>query len=534
MSKHSFLGPFIGHTTTSSVKIWMHNPTGESLWLCLEKGEETVCEKFEFTESNLFSDCVEFGNLSPDTVYKYQVCESEDCSKPFDLDGLEKDDLFFRTLPPPKESQEEDDRLDFLVMSCHDPDSVEPKKDGYKLWSTLPQILKENQDDGNYCIRFALLAGDQVYADKWRKEIDRAKGLQKEEVYLDVYRHYWSNLDYRKILCRLPSYLMWDDHEIMDGWGSSQEFFNRNRDDFTDKAKSLFVAADKAFTHMQGIRNPIGSLTISNGVKSHDFCFKAGHCGFIMADLRSNRDLFDGGRNGEKGKLWEPEQLDAIKDWVNSNLDSIDTLFFVTPVVMTHGTPVMEGLLMRLWNFFYTTPFINRVFKKILKKINLGDIRDDVRDSWGVEANANETEKILNFLFSLQNSTNTNINVVVLSGDIHAAGYASIYSSQTHHSGKSVIPHVVASPVGSKPFPWLLEAVYRKSSKVVRLGTEGHYTAQISHHHSHRNVVVCSVRTRENGKRKFLKIKFYLEEFPEPQIVIFDLKESSHKENIQW
>lgn len=530
MPAHSFLGPFIGHTTTNSAKVWMHNPEGKELWLSIEGAEESL--PFGFLERNLFANCVEVRGLDSDTVYRYRIWEDEQRTTPFDLQGLEPDDLYFRTLPNPK-NRGENDRLDFLVMSCHDPDPL--KEDGYGVWSALPDILRENQDDGDYCVRFALLAGDQVYADNWRGKINRAKNKQERiEVYLDVYRHYWSNLDYRKILCRLPSYLMWDDHEIMDGWGSSREFFNRNKDGFTGKAEDLFSAANETFMHMQGIRNPDGSLNIRNDVQSHDFCFKAGRCGFIMADLRSNRNLFHGGAEGENGRLWEPEQLEAIKEWVGKNLNSIDTLFFVTPVVMAHGTPAMEGWVLKAWDFFYKTPVVNRVFKKILKSINIGDIRDDIRDSWGAEANAGETEKLLDFLFSLQNSGDNNINVVVLSGDIHAAGYASIYSSREQDSDKSVIPHVVASPVGSDPFPWPVEAFYRNSCKVVNLGTEGNYAAQISHHHSHRNVVVCSVRTREEGKRQFLKIKFYLEGFPEPQIVIFDLKESSHKENIVW
>ncbi|HSP63555.1 MAG TPA: hypothetical protein VLQ90_11280 [Pyrinomonadaceae bacterium] len=31
-----------------------------------------------------------------------------------------------------------------------------------------------------------------------------------------------------------------------------------------------------------------------------------------------------------------------------------------------------------------------------------------------------------------------------------------------------------------------------------------------------------------------LKVKYYLEHFPEPQIMLFDLNRSSHRENIGW
>ncbi len=534
MSNHSFLGPFIGHTTKDSTKIWIHNPERETLWLSLaKKGTEEILrvQKFVFKEENLFSDCVELKNLEPETVYEYRIWQDERRTQSFDLQGLNAEDLFFKTLPNQKDKGE-NDRVDFLIMSCHDPDYAKSENEGYRVWSALPQILEENKGS-DYCVRFALLGGDQVYADKWRTKIEKAGSPEeREKIYLEVYRHYWSNISYRKILCRLPSYLMWDDHEIMDGWGSSIEFFNKEKTDFNEKAKDLFSAADKAFAYMQAIRNPTDSLTVKNGVKSHDFCFTVGRCGFVMADLRSNRNLFADGKDGKKGVLWKPEQLDSIKEWVEGRVGSIDTLFFVTPVVMAHGDPVAEGLLMKAWNFFYKTPVINKYAKKFLKRIHLGDIRDDIRDSWEAEANAAETDNILNFLFSLQNEKN--INTVVLSGDIHTAGYASIYSSSAQHESRSVIPHIVSSPVGSKPFPWILEAFYRSLSKIVKLGTQNKYTAQVSHHHSHRNVVVCSVRIRDNGRRQFLKVKFYLEDFPEPQIVIFDLIDSSHKENINW
>jgi hypothetical protein len=36
------------------------------------------------------------------------------------------------------------------------------------------------------------------------------------------------------------------------------------------------------------------------------------------------------------------------------------------------------------------------------------------------------------------------------------------------------------------------------------------------------------------GDDPFLKVKHYLEGFPEPQILFFDLKRGSHREAIAW
>jgi len=50
--------------------------------------------------------------------------------------------------------------------------------------------------------------------------------------------------------------------------------------------------------------------------------------------------------------------------------------------------------------------------------------------------------------------------------------------------------------------------------------------------------VVVSLRqflvARDHEPEMHLKVKYYLEHFPEPQIMLFDLNRSSHRENIVW
>lgn len=117
-----------------------------------------------------------------------------------------------------------------------------------------------------------------------------------------------------------------------------------------------------------------------------------------------------------------------------------------------------------------------------------------------------------------------------------------IYSANPAHARKAVIPHVVATPVAYKALPWPAEAIFRHLTKVVPLGesktltTSGEqqtYTAQVTHHFCYRNVVVVSLRNYE-ADESYVKVKYYLEGFPEAQIVLFDLIHSSRKEPIDW
>lgn len=165
---------------------------------------------------------------------------------------------------------------------------------------------------------------------------------------------------------------------------------------------------------------------------------------------------------------------------------------------------------------------------------SVGDIRDDIRDSWSSPENAAQADAMLDYLFDLQNSAGDPVAAVVVSGDIHTSGYATIYSSDPAHKTRPVIPHITSSSVSYTPFNWLLEAIYRHASKTVALGQKGTFSSQVSHHFTSRSVAVLSLRPMKTEGDFQLKVKYYLEGYPEPQTLIFDLEQTSHREDIAW
>jgi hypothetical protein len=208
--------------------------------------------------------------------------------------------------------------------------------------------------------------------------------------------------------------------------------------------------------------------------------------------------------------------------------------------VFSHGAPQIERSILKYW--FYVLDFINwlgrlGLLKRLLQRFSesVGDLRDDINDSWGSDVNRRETDRMLDFLFSVQNPTGEEkpVNVVILSGDIHTPGYSTIYSSTSNHSKRAAIPHVVATPVAYQPFSWIGEAIFRHLTRTVTLGEKQQYTAQVSHHFCYRNVVVVSLRNYE-ADESHLKIKYYLEGYPEPQVMLFDLNHGSRREAINW
>lgn len=522
------LGPFLGQVTENTIKIWLHfEGNHEIVYVTIHESQDSpsvALSRLDLRKENLFTDCVTIGGLKPDTRYFYKLWTNPAYSIPLPLDGITEKDLKFRTL-----SDNPEEQVDFVVMSCHNPAvSQADGFDGHAVWADLPQIIGRESNDK---VRFALLVGDQVYADEWQNLVlNEASEEKRLQHYLSAYRRFWSNIHYRRVMCSLPAVMIWDDHDITDGWGSELASFEGETSSFKKNWQNLFEAAFKSFSLMQGSRNP--APLNPNTREGLDFGFLVGKFGFIFLDLRTNRNL-------RLRRLLTEDQGYRLRKWVEDNKTKMQALFVISPVVFSHGSPVVEDLTLKAW------PLVMWIVDKVSRfgkwgkglqtkfGTSLGDIRDDIRDSWGSEENAPQTDELLDFLFRLQNDKEHPLRVVILSGDIHTSGYASIYSNDPDHALGSSIPHITSSSVSYAPFNWLLEAVYRHASKSVALGARGAYSSQISHHFCSRSVAVLSLRPQD-GNDYQLKVKYYLEGYPEPQILMFDLRTASHRENVAW
>jgi hypothetical protein len=477
------------------------------------------------TAERLWTDCVTVGGLQPDTEYVYSLWRNAACDMPVEnLDGLRKSDLRFKTLPADNDAQ-----IDFLMMSCHNPTvATQDGNEGYGVWADIPQIIGQ---DSNKSVRFALLVGDQVYADKWKDQLlsapDHATRLK---LYLQVYREFWSNIHYRRVLCALPAMMIWDDHDIFDGWGSTADSYESKKSpNMLPNYLDTFKAASEVFRVMQVSRNP--PALSEDPRDGYDCCFRMGKWGFVLLDLRTNR-------NFRLGRLMHEDQAYRIRNWVEQHKADLNGLFVISPVVFTHAAPSLDAVGTYVWPWvMWAVDAFAKKFewgKGLQRSFNdsLGDIRDDIGDSWGAPENNGQTDMILDFLFEVQNDKEHPLPVVILSGDIHTSGYANVYSSNPEHAKRASIPHITSSSVAYVPFNWILEAVYRHATKTVKLGGKDRYTSQVSHHFCNRSVAVLSIRSTAAGHQ--LKVKYYLENYPEPQILLFDLDRVSHREHISW
>ena len=144
------LRPFIGNVTASGATIWLQIPhlvkdETRTVFVTLHEGAATAqaapAGVINATYDALNAGVVRFDALKPDTVYFYKLWTDAEHKSSLDTNGLVESDLHFRTLPIGGFN----DQLDFLVMSCHDPEALtNDGADGFAVWPRIPDIINEN------------------------------------------------------------------------------------------------------------------------------------------------------------------------------------------------------------------------------------------------------------------------------------------------------------------------------------------------------------------------------------------------------
>lgn len=270
----SGIGPFIGHVTRSSARVWLRDSQGPSritIKLIRDNKKEIAKEEVEFSAELDYVAVADFEELLPDTEYRV-VVEHDNWPE-----------ALFRTDRPASAS------LRFALGSCRYLFWDNPlRRDGRLGDYIFRSILKEH---GASALDFVLFLGDQVYADPlnflWRSS--------SPEEYFALYRKAFGQPGFQELLRNVSSYMIMDDHEIRDGW---------SLDDLGPE-ESRYLAAMQAYNAYQHSRNPV----TAPGVYHYSF----ERCGFpfFVMDTRTER------RKGRE--MINFAQMDTLKRWLNAN-----------------------------------------------------------------------------------------------------------------------------------------------------------------------------------------------------------------------
>ena len=387
--------------------------------------------------------------LSPATTYRYALWGNDN--------GIERILLgqdrvhSFRTLDAA------DDVFSFAFFTCHMPYKKSlfrgsTKVHNIEMWDYLAAALRRHAADE---LQFIIGGGDQVYVDGvdsldiW-KYLNSVMGKERGKLlptvtdmvtwYRDIYRGYWGFKRVGEVFSSYPTYMIWDDHELGDGWGSYYFPGKKRKDELPDILPGL---KEKRLTKIDGheLLRRMGQAAkqaYQEYVHSHnpnpvpgeyDYFFNKGSTAFYVLDGRGHRDI-----NRDAFKILGEPQVKRFRAWLAA-LDPATTkfLFVVSAVPMVHLHTVLA----------------NSDAKALVKELGLAD---DLRDSWEHEMHQAERRAILEALFQVADK---GIRVSILSGDVHTAAVFRLRdkTSTIYQLTSSAITYNVPRPLG-----WLLGA----------------------------------------------------------------------------
>lgn len=512
-------GAIVGHTTTSSVKIWIRSRYESNCHFILVKDELSENE-LDIGNEKVDNFIADLGNK---VVYQevYSFKNRTDRSHVFHVRSLNPGTRYFYYLLSDDENLDnrivlgrqtryslktissDRNQLNFGLYSCHDPFK---KKSDSMPWKLLFEILTEKEAD------FVIGGGDQVYVDTTKTDIwkllkSRKKclwNLSKTELrksmlswYQDVYRGYWAMPHIKKVHRSFPNYMIWDDHEIMDGWGS------RTRSELSNEldtwyeweqpeknlmlADEMFEAAKTVYGQYQHSHNP------STPKDVFDYPLTQKHAEFYFMDMRGQRE-YDLERLqardgvGASDRILGKEQLTRFLDWSKSISSSTKVIYIISPVPIIH------------WTGF---------------AVNSGDVlstKDDFRDEWDHETNHLERDKILNEVFSVSHTTG--VPVVFLSGDVHMSAVFRLSNNQ-YRAAK--VFQVTSSPISRPPAPSITDLILAKEGRLKTLKEHNGYHYKRLAKFNERNFCMFNSKLLEHEELS-LEVEFYGESFDEDEI----------------
>lgn len=336
----------------------------------------------------------------------------------------------------------------------------------YIMWDRL---WDNHETDGlDYSFHGLLLCGDQIYADPiwerisyfkdhdllgWRstKKMsshtvdprDKADLIKEiENFYEDLYIASWSKAPVSRVLASIPSAMMWDDHDIIDGWGSYPKALQN-----CELFAAIFEVAKRYFELLQ-VRTRENASLISNTHYSQHISFR--NYEILILDNRSFR---------RQDQIMSDEQYEDLRR-INDS-----TLFGSCPVALEGQRVVLFAIPVPIAHLNY-----RRRVEEWLKWLVKGDFRksldDDALDHWDHHIHADEQRQLIDLIFNF-GDTHSPKYVHVLSGDVHSAGAGRIKrtSGSERYVNQAVSSAIVHKPAG-KIFQWFVDIVSTRKSRV--------------------------------------------------------------------
>lgn len=397
------LGPIVGAVTGTTAKLWFQAPeTGSYACHVFHddvKGPEVPGSpwRVQCDEATGLTAVANVDLPDPDRTYGYDIRDASGAT----VISPKRERLSFLSFPP----QESLASFCFGLVSCHDPFAYEKPAVRYRMWARMAKVFAERD------VRFLLTVGDQIYADAWYRKVIRRKDSTPPEIldgYRAVYQQYWRHDTVGAVLGCYPTFMIWDDHEMTDGWGSSL-------DHQKPRQQMIFQAARQAYEEFQHCHNP----TTTAGIFHYAFTY--GAAGFLVLDLRGQRNVT---RKTADRPLMGARQWADLTAWLQGPARACRIVFVITSVPLIHAPAILADA------------------GGVIGELNL-------MDQWSYEKFRPEQQDLVRLLFAFANEHDR--QVVVLGGDVHVGTVAAIRSTNAAHVRRPLIYQFTSSPIANKP-----------------------------------------------------------------------------------
>lgn len=302
-------------------------------------------------------------------------------------------------------------------------------KEPYANWRTI----RAQHETSPYHV--LVMGGDQIYADplwetipalkEWnelpldkaiKQKLSQPLRSKVEAFYFDLYCSRWGEAYSAHMLASVPTLMMWDDHDIFDGWGSYEP--SRQQ---CPVFKGIFEIAREHFFlfQRQGVENP---YCIAPGL-GYSVGHRIGNIGLLVLDLRSERTT---------DQIISPPHWEKIYRWMDDS-DGLSHLIVASSIPVMHPS---FGLLEQSLGIFPGQQ----------------EIEDDLRDHWTSRGHSGERLRLIHRLLDVADSKK--VRVSIISGDVHVSALGVIESNR--HSSESnarVINQLTSSGVVHPPPP---------------------------------------------------------------------------------
>lgn len=423
------LGPIVGHTDTRTTRVWIRVDDDPAHYKLRVRGVGSV--PFVALEA-----VPEFGTaqaridgLAADTEYRYQVLRHGRV-----LPGAHGR---VRTMPDPVSMAP----VQFVFMSCN-------AQEGDGAWKLLAKQVAKARP------HFMVMMGDQVYVDQdagvWKSHIDKPQAVRRAAI-AAKYQDNWSRPLLRQVMANVPTYMVWDDHEIRDGWGSwapdsptMAERHRRGRKLF-ERHDAFFRDARDVYLQFQMAHNPTAQRPQGAERLAMPFLVRCGRMALLVLDGRGERDVFRKAMPVLGAAQWQ-----FIDETIQALDAGIDALAIVTGAPIAVMSPRSLGHLalgrlqpdvrlfrrgdrnrldalvndggVRLPHTAVGAAARNGLREKTLHALR--GVIDEVRDQWSHHASRPEQERLLRAAATASRINREGLPpraVSFLGGDIHMA-----------------------------------------------------------------------------------------------------------------